>query len=150
MYSFSNKMYLTVIKQIYVWVTRWYYIICSKYFSNTYLITINKVEVSPCWMWSTRNLKMLCMYLYTLIIGHKFCNTLSMLNKFTLQKKLQNVVTNNALLDKKVKTQQQNKKLNIKTLAWAGNWTRDLSYQKRMRNLCTNELTESNDCSQSK
>jgi len=36
---------------------------------------------------------------------------LSMLNKLTLKKALQTLVTNNVLLDKKVKTQpQQNKK----------------------------------------
>jgi len=38
---------------------------------------------------------------------------LSILNKLTLQNKLQNFVTNNVLLDKKVKT-QQSKKSNIK------------------------------------
>jgi len=66
-------------------------------------------------------LKMLGL-LYTLIIGHKSCNMLSILNKLTFQKELQNIVTNNVLLDKKVKTkQQQNKKSNIKTLAGAGN-----------------------------
>jgi len=66
---------------------------------------------------------MLCLYLYTLIIGHKYCNMLSILhvNKLTLQMKLQNVVTNNVFLDKIVKTQQQNKKSNIKSLAGAGN-----------------------------
>jgi len=46
---------------------------------------------------------MLGLYLYTLIIGHNSCNMLSILNKFTLQKKLQNIVTNNVFLDKKVK-----------------------------------------------
>jgi len=46
-------------------------------------------------------LKMLGLYLYILIIGHKFCNRLSILNKLTLQKKLQNVVTNNVFMDKK-------------------------------------------------
>jgi len=46
---------------------------------------------------------------------------ISILNKLTLQKKLQNFVINNMFLDKKVKTQQQqNKKLNIKALAGAG------------------------------
>jgi len=56
------------------------------------------------------------MYLYTLIISHKSCKMLSILNKLILQKDLQNSVTN------KVKTQQQqNKKWNIKTLAGAGN-----------------------------
>jgi len=47
---------------------------------------------------------------------------LSMLNKLTLDKELQSLVTNNVFLDKKVKTQpQQNKTSNIKTLAGAGN-----------------------------
>jgi len=48
-------------------------------------------------------LKMLGQYLYTLIIGHKSCKMLNILNKLTLQKKLQNCVTNNVFLDKKVK-----------------------------------------------
>jgi len=42
----------------------------------------------------------------------------------------------------KVKTQQQqqeqNKKANIKTLAGAGNWTRELLHPKRMGYHCTN------------
>ena len=64
---------------------------------------------------------MLGLYLYTLIIGHKYCNMLSILNKLTLYKDLQTFVTNNVFLDKKVKTQeQQNKKSNIKTLD--GDW----------------------------
>ena len=46
-------------------------------------------------------LKMLGRFLYTLIIGHKSCNRLSILNKLTLQKELQNVVTNNVFLDQK-------------------------------------------------
>jgi len=65
---------------------------------------------------------MLGLYLYTLIIGHKSCNLLKMLNKLTLNKELQTLVTNSVFLDKKVKTQpQQNKKSYIKTLAGAGN-----------------------------
>jgi len=40
-------------------------------------------------------LKMLGLYLYTLIIGHKSCNMLSIQNKLILQKKLQYCVTNN-------------------------------------------------------
>jgi len=47
------------------------------------------------------------MYLNTLIIPHKSCNMLSILNVLTLQKKLQNFVTNNVFMDKKVNTQQQ-------------------------------------------
>jgi len=50
---------------------------------------------------------MLGLYLYTLIIGHKSCNMLSIHNKLALQNKLQNLVTNNVFLEKKVKTQPQ-------------------------------------------
>ena len=47
---------------------------------------------------------------------------LSILNILILQKNLQNIVTNNVFKKQKVKTQQQqNKKLNLKTLAGAGN-----------------------------
>jgi len=46
-------------------------------------------------------LKMLGLYFYTLTIGHKFCNMLSILDKLKLQKELQNVVTNNVFWDKK-------------------------------------------------
>ena len=65
---------------------------------------------------------MLGRYLYTLIIGHKSCNMLSMLNKLTLKKELQTLVTNNVFLDKKSKdtTTTKQKKSNIKTLAGAG------------------------------
>jgi len=90
---------------------------------------------------------MLCLYRYILIIGHNSCKMLSILNKLTVQKKFQNCVTNNVFLNKKVNTQQQQNKIsNIKTVAGAGNWTRDLSHPKRMRYLCTTESTESNDC----
>ena len=65
---------------------------------------------------------MLGLYLYTLIIGHKSCNMLSILNKLTLEKELQNLVTSIMCFGQKVKTQQQqNKKSNLKTLAGAGN-----------------------------
>jgi len=51
---------------------------------------------------------------------------LSILNKLILEKELQTFVINNVLLDKKVKTQQQQNKIsNIKALAGAGDWTRD-------------------------
>ena len=50
---------------------------------------------------TTLVLKILGLYLYTLIIGHKSCTMFSILNKLTLQKELQNVVTNNVFLDKK-------------------------------------------------
>ena len=49
------------------------------------------------------NLKMLGLYHYTLIIGHKSCNMLSILNKLTLSNELQTFVTNNVFLDKKSK-----------------------------------------------
>ena len=85
-----------------------------KYFP-TYLIVLHLANV-------TCMLKMLGLFLYTLIIGHKFCNMLSITNKLTLQKKLHNFVTNNVFLDTKEKSQQQqNKTSNIKTLAGAGN-----------------------------
>ena len=73
----------------------------------------------------------------------------SVLNKLTLQKKLQNFATNNVFLDKQVK--HNNNKTNksvIKTLDGAGNKTRDISHRKRMHYLCTAESTVSNDCSQ--
>jgi len=41
------------------------------------------------------------------------------------------------VFDRKVKTQQQNTKSNIKIPAGAGNLTRDLSNHSRMRYLCT-------------
>ena len=40
---------------------------------------------------------------YTLIIGHKSCIMLSILNKLTLQKKCRNFVTSKVFLDKKSK-----------------------------------------------
>jgi len=46
-------------------------------------------------------LKMLGLYLYTFIFSHKSCKMLSILNKVTLQKDLQNIVTNNVFMDKK-------------------------------------------------
>jgi len=67
------------------------------------------------------NLKMLGLYLYIRTISHTSCNMLSILNILTLQKKLQNCVTNNVFLDQKKQQQQQSKKSNIKTIAGAGN-----------------------------
>ena len=46
-------------------------------------------------------LKMLGLYLYTLIISHKSSKMLSILSKLILQKDLQNIVTNNLFMDKK-------------------------------------------------
>jgi len=42
---------------------------------------------------------MLGLYLHTLIISHKSCKMLSILNKLILQKDLQNVVTNYVFMD---------------------------------------------------
>jgi len=63
---------------------------------------------------------MLGLYLYNLIIGHKSCNMLSVLNKLTLQKELQKCVTNNVFWTNSKTQQQQSKKSNMKTLAGAG------------------------------
>jgi len=95
-------------------------------------------------------LKMLGLYLYTVIIVPKSCNRFSLLNKSTLQKELLNVVSNNVVFFKqKVKTQQQqNKKSNIKTVDGVENRTRDVLQQKRMRYHYPRESTESIDCSQ--
>jgi len=57
---------------------------------------------------------MLGLYFYTHVIGQKSCNMLSILNKITLHKELPNCLTNNIFGQKKPKTQQQNKKSNIK------------------------------------
>jgi len=61
--------------------------------------------------------------LYTLIIGHKSYNMLSILNeKKTLQKELQICVKTLFVFRQKGKRQQQqNKKFKHKTLAGAGN-----------------------------
>jgi len=91
-------------------------------------------------------LKMLGLYLYTLITNHKSCNMSSILNKLILQKKLQKIVTNNVFCKKEIKN--TTKKSNIKTLDGAGNWTEELSHPKPMRYLCTTESTEGNECSQ--
>jgi len=65
----------------------------------------------------SHHLKMLGMYLHTLIIGHKSCKMLSILKQLTLQKTFQNCVTNHVFLYRKVKPQQQqSKKSNIKPL----------------------------------
>jgi len=47
------------------------------------------------------NLKMLGLYLHTLIFSYKSCKMLSILNKLILQKDVQNIVTNNVFMDKK-------------------------------------------------
>ena len=50
---------------------------------------------------------MLGLYLNALIIGHKSCNMLSILNTLILPKKLQNFVTNNVFRTKNTTTTKQ-------------------------------------------
>ena len=67
-------------------------------------------------------LKMLGLYLYNIITGHKSCNVLSILNKLILKKKLLNILTNNVFWTKKRKnTTTTKQKIKHKTLAGAGN-----------------------------
>jgi len=80
------------------------------------------------------------------IKGHTSCNMLSILYKSTLQKELQNVVTNDVFLQKS-KDKTTIKKQH-KTLAGAGNLTRNLSHPKRMCYHCTTESTDIIDCRQ--
>jgi len=65
--------------------------------------------------------KMLGLYLYTLRIGHKSGNMLSMLNKLTLQKELQTFVTNNVLFfyKKSKNTTTINQKIKYKNPCWS-------------------------------
>jgi len=79
-------------------------------------------------------LKMLGLYLYTLIISHKSCNLLSILNKLTVQKKCKSLWHIMCFRTKnKQKHNNKTKKSNIKTLAGAGNWTRDLLHPKQSK-----------------
>ena len=64
---------------------------------------------------------MLGLYLYNLIIGHRSCNVLSILNKLILQKKLLNILKNNVFWDQKSKNTTTTKKSNIKKLGGDGN-----------------------------
>jgi len=75
-----------------------------------------------CMNFLSNRLKMLGLYLYTLIIGHKSCNTcmLSILNKLTLQKKLPSFVTNNVFLDKKEHNNNKTKNQTQKPLQEPG------------------------------
>jgi len=85
------------------------------------------------------------LYLYN---RSQILQVLSILDKWTLQEELQ-IVWLIMCLEEKVKTQQQQKKIsNIKTLAGAWNWTRDILHTKRMLYHCTTESTESMYCSQ--
>jgi len=79
------------------------------------------------------------LYLYTLIVSHKFCKMLSILNKLTLQKALQNCVTNSVFMDKSKNTTTTKQKIKHK------NPSRDLLQPKRMCYRCTTKPTESID-----
>ena len=59
------------------------------------MVSIAKMKLS---------LKMQGLYLYTLKTGHKYGNMLSILNKLTLPKELQNCATNNVFWTKSKKT----------------------------------------------
>jgi len=84
---------------------------------------------------------MLGLYLYTLIIRHKSCSMLSILNKLKLQKELQNLVTNNVFWQKVKNNNNENpcqsRELNPGPLT-----------KKRMRYHCTTKTTERIDCCQ--
>ena len=60
------------------------------------LIEIKRTQKKPF-------LKMLHLYIDTFIIGNKFCGMLSILNELTLQKELQNVMTNSVFRTKEIK-----------------------------------------------
>jgi len=92
---------------------------------------------------------MLGLYLHTLKIGQKYCNMLSILDKLTLQKKLQNLVTNNVFWTKSINTTTtKQKKSNIKTLCRGRELNPGPLAPKRMRYRCTTESTKTIDCSQ--
>ena len=81
----------------------------SDYF--TYPVDVNRSSCDTITNTFRLNLlKMLGLYLYTLIISHKSSNMLRLLNKLTLQKDLQIFVTNNVFLDEKVEPQEQQTK----------------------------------------
>ena len=58
---------------------------------------------------------MLGLYLYTLIIGHKSCKMLSVINKLTLQNELQNFVIINVFMDKSKTTTKTKQKIKLKS-----------------------------------
>jgi len=61
---------------------------------------------------SLHQLKIPGLYRYTLIFGHKSNNMFSLLNKLTLQEKLEKVFDKKCFMDKKVKTQKKIKHKN--------------------------------------
>jgi len=72
------------------------------YKNHTYVEEKYNLFSYPYHYYKTENaLKMLGLYLYTPIIGHKSCSTLT---KLPLQRELQNFVKNNVCLEKKYTT----------------------------------------------
>ena len=49
---------------------------------------------------------MLCLYLDTFISVHRLCSMLGILNEISVQKELQNLMTNNGVWTKNIKPQQ--------------------------------------------
>jgi len=93
--------------------------------------------ICTCVLTNPFSLKILGLYLYTLIIGHKSCNMLSILNKLIWQKELKFFVIKMRFEQKsKITTTTKQKQSNIKTLAGDRVWTLDLLHPKRMRYHC--------------
>ena len=81
-------------------------------------------------------LKMLGLYLYTLIISHKSCNMLSILNTLTFLQVLQHFVTNtfcNVFWTRSINATKNKNKKKHKNPCRKLNWTRDLLHPKRMQ-----------------
>ena len=82
--------------------------------SSYAILFLNSISISiNYYSWSAM-LKMLGLYLYTLLIGHKSCNILSILNKWKLSKELQTFVTNNVFLTKSKNTTTTKQKIKHK------------------------------------
>jgi len=75
------------------------------------LICFCKLFVTMCLLNAGNIRVMMCRESKSIIIGHKSCNTLSLLNKLAMQKKLQNVMKSNVFWTNKNKN---NNKSNIK------------------------------------
>ena len=92
---------------------------------------------------------MLGLYLYTLRIGHRSGNVLSILNKLTLQKGLQTFVTNNVcFLQKSKKKTTIKQKFKHKNPCGRRGLNPGPLAPKADALPFTTESTESNDCSQ--
>jgi len=85
-------------------------------------------------------LKMICLYLDTPIIGHKFCSFL--LNKLDFQRELQTSWQIIRIGSKSKNTTTTKTKTNIQILVRAGNRTWDLWLRRLMRYPQTTEKTE--------